>query len=183
MELVTLKQLFQRLNGGRLLGLDVGSRNIGIAVSDPHCRIGSSHSVLYWTQSTVLKNISWLESLVQELSITGFVIGYSLELTGFQGKEVAQMKLFVRELQLSEQFPKISYIYWDERLTFLAVTNVIVSMDISGWHRKSIIDKMVAWIVSHNWKMAPSALDIGNPARRKSEYLVAAKFTSPMDSK
>ncbi|KAH8939961.1 hypothetical protein BDL97_15G064100 [Sphagnum fallax] len=174
MELVTLKQLFQRLNGGRLLGLDVGSRNIGIAVSDPHCRIGSSHSVLYWTQSTVLKNISWLESLVQELSITGFVIGYSLELTGFQGKEVvfsfctlmhitlsaldvsflsmfvdittqvAQMKLFVRELQLSEQFPKISYIYWDERLTFLAVTNVIVSMDISGWHRKSIIDKMSA---------------------------------------
>ncbi len=133
-----------------------------------------------------------------------------------------------------------------------AVTNVIGSMDISGWRRKSIIDKMsalcilqvctwnfmlfcpelctvgcllirilaknfmlfvvvqncnrcglsasidnyawsfaylgywlcrVAWIVSHNWKIAPSALDIGNPARRKSEYLVAAKFTSPMDSK
>jgi RNase H-fold protein (predicted Holliday junction resolvase) len=88
MELVTLKQLFQRLNGGRLLGLDVGSRNIGVAVSDPHCRIASPHSVLYWTQSTVLKNISWLESLVQELSITGFVIGYPLELTGFQGKQV-----------------------------------------------------------------------------------------------
>jgi hypothetical protein len=41
MELVTLKQLFQRLNEGRLLGLDVGIRNIGIAVSDPHCRIAS----------------------------------------------------------------------------------------------------------------------------------------------
>jgi hypothetical protein len=68
-------------------------------------------------------------------------------------------------------------------LLLWAVTNVIGSMDISGWRRKSIIDKMVAWIVSHNWKMAPSALDIGNPARRKSEYLVAAKFTSPMDSK
>jgi RNase H-fold protein (predicted Holliday junction resolvase) len=54
------------------------------------------------------------------------------------------MKLFVRELQLSEQFPKISYIYWDERLTFLTVTNVIGSMDISGWCRKSIIDKMSA---------------------------------------
>jgi RNase H-fold protein (predicted Holliday junction resolvase) len=43
MELVSLKQLFQRLNGGRLLGLDVGSRNIGVAVSDPQCRIASPH--------------------------------------------------------------------------------------------------------------------------------------------
>jgi hypothetical protein len=44
MELVALKQLFQRLsNGGRLLGLDVGSRNIGLAVSDPKCRVASPH--------------------------------------------------------------------------------------------------------------------------------------------
>jgi hypothetical protein len=61
---VSLKQLFQRLNGGRLLGLDVGSRNIGVAVSDPQCRIASPHSVLYRTQSTMLKNISRLETLV-----------------------------------------------------------------------------------------------------------------------
>lgn len=44
MELVSLKQLFQRLsNGGRLLGLDVGSRNIGLAVSDLNCRVASPH--------------------------------------------------------------------------------------------------------------------------------------------
>jgi RNase H-fold protein (predicted Holliday junction resolvase) len=54
---------------------------------------------------------------VQEFSITGFVIGYPLELTGFQGKQGAQVKLFVRELQLSKRFPTISYVYWDERLT------------------------------------------------------------------
>jgi putative Holliday junction resolvase len=144
MELVSLKQLFQRLNGGRLLGLDVGSRNIGVAVSDPQCRIASPHSVLYRTQSTMLKNISRLETLVQEFSITGFVIGYPLELTGFQGKQGAQVKLFVRELQLSKRFPTISYVYWDERLTSMAVMNVIGSMDISGRRRKSIMDKMSA---------------------------------------
>jgi len=44
MELVSLKQLFQKLsNGGRLLGLDVGSRNIGLAVSDLKCRVASPH--------------------------------------------------------------------------------------------------------------------------------------------
>jgi putative Holliday junction resolvase len=55
-----------------------------------------------------------------------------------------QVKLFVRELQLSKRFPTISYVYWDERLTSMAVMNVIGSMDISGRRRKSIMDKMSA---------------------------------------
>jgi len=144
MELVSLKQLFQRLNGGRLLGLDVGSRNIGLSISDAQCRIASPHSVLYRNQSTPLKNINRLESLIQEFKITGLVIGYPLELTGFQGKQGAQVKLFAKELQLSGRFPNLSYVYWDERLTSVAVTNVIGSMDITGRRRKNIIDKMSA---------------------------------------
>ncbi|CAK9211323.1 unnamed protein product [Sphagnum troendelagicum] len=151
MELVSLKQLFQRLNGGRLLGLDVGSRNIGVAVSDPQCRIASPHRwhdgwisfIFYHLECWVILLLLLLLQ-VQEFSITGFVIGYPLELTGFQGKQGAQVKLFVRELQLSKRFPTISYVYWDERLTSMAVMNVIGSMDISGRRRKSIMDKMSA---------------------------------------
>lgn len=162
MELVALKQLFQRLsNGGRLLGLDVGSRNIGLAVSDPKCRVASPHSVLYRSNTTTLKNISRLESLVEELNIKGLVIGYPLELTGFQGKQGAQVKLFAKELQLSGRFPNLAYVYWDERLTSVAVTNVIGSMDITGRRRKNIIDKMSALCILQGCLDSLSRLENG----------------------
>ncbi|CAM6012338.1 unnamed protein product [Sphagnum balticum] len=139
MELVSLKQLFQRLNGGRLLGLDVGSRNIGVAVSDPQCRIASPHRFCSNLTLQSLSNV-WLNMYV----LDDMCCESMLDICEIKHLQGAQVKLFVRELQLSKRFPTISYVYWDERLTSMAVMNVIGSMDISGRRRKSIMDKMSA---------------------------------------
>ncbi|KAG6550741.1 hypothetical protein Mapa_007645 [Marchantia paleacea] len=145
MKPVTLKQLQEVVkSGGRLLGMDVGVRNVGLAMSDHECRIASPHSVMYRNQSTTLSNIVLLDNLVRKHSIRGLVVGYPLELAGYRSNQELMVKSFISELQLNGRFQNLPYLYWDERLTTAAVTRTLGGLQITGPQRKSILDKMSA---------------------------------------
>ncbi|BBN04395.1 putative pre-16S rRNA nuclease [Marchantia polymorpha subsp. ruderalis] len=145
MKPVTLNQLQEVVKcGGRLLGMDVGVRNVGFAMSDHECRVASPHSVIYRSQSTTLSNIVLLDDLVRKHSIRGLVVGYPLELAGHRSNQELMVKSFISELQLSGRFQNLPYLYWDERLTTAAVTRTLSGLQMIGHQRKTILDKMSA---------------------------------------
>ncbi|KAL3683957.1 hypothetical protein R1sor_001979 [Riccia sorocarpa] len=145
MKAVTLRQLREAIKGGgRLLGMDVGVRNVGVAVSDRGCRIASPHSVLYRNQSTVLSNIDKLSDLIQRHSVNGLVVGCPLELAGHRSSQEHMVKGFISELQNSGKFQELCYLYWDERLTTAGVSRTLQGLPLEGLQRKLILDKMAA---------------------------------------
>ncbi|KAL2635842.1 hypothetical protein R1flu_007321 [Riccia fluitans] len=145
MKAVTFRQLREAIKGGgRLLGMDIGVRNVGVAISDRGCRIASPHSVLYRNQSTILSNIDKLGVLVQRHSVTGLVIGCPLELAGHRSSQERMVKTFISELHNSGKFQELGYVYWDERLTTAAVSRTLQGLPIEGLQRKLILDKMAA---------------------------------------
>jgi len=77
-----------KLETGRLLGMDVGDRYVGLAVSNPLNEIASPHSVLIRKQSNIISIADKLQELVTRFSLVGFVIGYPLPLYHFQRSQV-----------------------------------------------------------------------------------------------
>ncbi|KAJ7297657.1 hypothetical protein O6H91_09G111800 [Diphasiastrum complanatum] len=143
MQELKLAQLYQRLlktegQGGPLLGLDVGTKYMGVAVSDRNCRVASPHSLIERKTSSSHQAILNLEKVAKDLSIVGFVIGYPIKLIGYQGKQ------FVREMHISGKFADLCYIYWDERLTTKAVENAIGFLKVDRRQHKRIVDKLSA---------------------------------------
>eukprot|EP01018_Ginkgo_biloba_P020350 Gb_41494 [translate_table: standard] len=150
MKYVRQLELFQmllkndKLETGRLLGMDVGDRYVGLAISDPWNEIASPHSVLIRKQSNINSTADNLQDLVRQFSLVGFVIGYPLALWGFQSPEAFRVKLFVEQLQKTGRFGSLSYTYWDERLTTKVVESMLKPLNLHPVQKKRTMDKFAA---------------------------------------
>lgn len=133
-----------KLETGRLLGMDVGDRYVGLAVSNPLNEIASPHSVLIRKQSNINSIADNLQELVTRFSLVGFVIGYPLPLYHFQRPQAVQVKMFVEQLQKTGRFGFLNYTYWDERLTSRAVESMLKPLRIHPLHMKHMMDKFAA---------------------------------------
>lgn len=150
MKYVKHLELFQilfkngKLEKSRLLGMDVGDRYVGLAVSNPLNEIASPHSVLIRKQSNINSIADKLEELVTRFSLAGFVIGYPLPLYRFQRSQAIQVKMFVEQLQKTGRFGCLNYTYCDERLTSRAVESMLKPLEIHPMHMKHMMDKFAA---------------------------------------
>ncbi|XP_057858321.1 uncharacterized protein LOC131067372 isoform X1 [Cryptomeria japonica] len=156
---------------GRLLGMDVGERFVGLAVSDASNEIASPHSVLIRTRSDVNSIADNLQELhlvttltvgarqfdvysdvaskfrwikVDQFSLVGFVIGYPFPMYRFQSTQAFQVKQFVDQLKKISRFEGLVYTYWDERFTTKAVESMLKPLDLHPSHMKRILDKFAA---------------------------------------
>ncbi len=124
---------------GPLLGLDVGSKTIGLAACDLARVIATPlHTVARrkWTD-----DLTALHNVVQERSITGCVAGYPLNMDGSAGPRAQSTRDVCKRLTAALHLP---ILLWDERMSTLAVERMMIEADLSRARRESVVDKLAA---------------------------------------
>lgn len=125
---------------GRLVGLDVGTETIGVAVSDMSRMVASPDLTIYrkkWSEDKAA-----LSAMMEGNEIAGFVVGYPLNMDGTSGPRAQATRAFARNLQ--SEFP-LPILLWDERLSTAAVTRMMEKeADLSRKRRSELVDKLAA---------------------------------------
>lgn len=123
----------------RLMGLDLGSKTIGVAISDTLCQIASPLETI--KRKKFSQDAAHLVALAAEFEIAGFVIGLPLNMDGTQGPRIQATHAFVRNMKNKTDLP---FAGWDERMSSVAVERVLLEADSSRAARAQVIDKMAA---------------------------------------
>jgi len=138
--------LLKRVKKGHaLLGLDVGSKTIGVAISDPFFSLASPLVTLH--RKKMLQDIAALAELAANRAIGGFVIGLPLHMDGSEGDMAGKIRHFAQQmLEHHAHFakpPEISF--YDERLTTQAMQRFLIEeVDMNRKRRSEVIDKLAA---------------------------------------
>jgi putative pre-16S rRNA nuclease len=144
MTLISLEELAGTLPAvAPLIGLDLGSRTIGIAVSDRLRKVASARTVLRRTRFQ--PDAGALLELATKEGAAGIVIGLPLNMDGSEGPRAQATRAFARNL---EKLTPIPLIFWDERLSTVAVERMLIDSDTSRARRAELVDKLAAaWIL------------------------------------
>ena len=123
---------------GRLMGLDVGTRTIGIALCDSSWSIATPAELLRRTKFSA--DLARLRELAQEQSVTGLVLGLPLNMDGSDSPRTQSLRAFAGNLQPLG----LPILLWDERWSTQAVTRTLLDADASRARRAELVDKMAA---------------------------------------
>jgi len=123
---------------GRLAGLDVGTRTIGIALCDAGWTIASPAETIIRTKFGV--DAAKLRALVAAQSVTGLVIGLPLNLDGSDSPRTQSVRAFARNVEVMG----LPILLWDERWSTQAVTRTLLDADASRARRAELVDKLAA---------------------------------------
>ena len=126
-------------NKGRLLGLDIGDKTIGIAISDPDWKIASAIETIQRSQWK--KDGAYLLELAAGRQAEALVVGWPLNMDGSEGKRCQSTRHIVHNILKLKDFP---ILLWDERLSSWAVDQMMIDADISRKKRAQSIDKLAA---------------------------------------
>ena len=127
---------------GRLMGLDLGTKTIGIAVSDTTRLIASSLETLARRKFTL--DVEHLQRRCIEHAVVGIVLGLPINLDGTEGPRAQSTRTFAR--LLSDKTP-LPLLLWDERLTTIAAERALLEADTSRKRRAEVIDKVAAGLI------------------------------------
>ena len=125
-----------------LLGLDVGTKTIGVALSDVTHTIASGLTTLARTKFA--EDARRLLELVDEHEVGGLVIGFPVNLDGTQGPRAQATRAFARNVARLTPLPLL---LWDERLTTAAAERSLLEADLSRRRRSQVIDKVAATLI------------------------------------
>jgi len=127
---------------GRLIGIDAGTKTLGLALSDVTRTIASPLVVLQ--RKRFKKDAAELLRLAQEHGIAGFVLGLPTNLDGTTGPRVQATRAFARNLNRLTPLP---ILLWDERLSTAEAERTLLAADESRKRRAAVIDKLAATII------------------------------------
>ena len=130
----------------RFVGLDVGERRIGVAVSDPLGMTAQPHEVVERRGARV--DILALMEKLQGFEIAGFVAGLPLEMSGNEGSQVERVRTFCERLEKTTGIPVA---YQDERLTSVQSERLLESAGVRRERRRGLLDKMAAALILQAW--------------------------------
>jgi putative Holliday junction resolvase len=125
--------------GRRLLGLDLGKKTIGLALSDTSLTIATPMETLARGKFTA--DAAALEKIVAEQSVGALVIGLPLNMDGSEGPSAQSARAFARNFAARSPLPVA---LCDERLSTAAVTRTLLEADASRQRRAQLVDKMAA---------------------------------------
>src|SRR5215469_8146786 len=125
--------------GRRLMGLDVGEKTIGIAVSDTTFTIATPVETL--RRKKFASDAERLAALVAERQVGGFVLGLPINMDGSEGPRCQSVRAFAGNLLKKLDLPLA---FWDERLSTAAVTRTMLDADLSRERRAELVDKLAA---------------------------------------
>ena len=126
-------------HGSRLLGLDVGTKTIGTALSDTRLVIASPLETI--RRRRFRDDVAALFALADRHGVGGLVIGLPLTLLGGDGPRTQSVRQFVRNLLAVRDLP---IAFWDERLSTAAVTREMIAADLTRKRRAEIVDRVAA---------------------------------------
>jgi putative Holliday junction resolvase len=127
---------------GPLIGLDLGTKTIGVAVSDPDRRLATGVETIQRKAFTA--DAARLLALAGERHVVGFVLGLPINMDGSEGPRAQSTRAFARNLaRLTEHAIGL----WDERLSTAAVERELIAADVSRAKRAKIIDEHAATFI------------------------------------
>ncbi len=137
---ITIAELSARLGRGqRLMGLDLGTKTIGLALSDVERRLATPLETL--KRGKFSADAATLLHRAEKFGVASFVIGLPLNMDGSEGPRVQATRAFVRNLARLTPTP---IVFWDERLSTAAVTRALIEQDASRAKRAEVVDRMAA---------------------------------------
>jgi len=123
----------------RLLGIDLGTKTIGVAVSDVERRLASPVTTIRRTRFQ--HDAATLVAEATRLEAAALVIGLPLNMDGSEGPRVQATRAFIRSMAPLTSLP---FILWDERLSTAAVMRSLIEQDASRAKRAAVVDRMAA---------------------------------------
>jgi putative Holliday junction resolvase len=126
----------------RIMGLDLGTKTIGIAISDVRLTIATARQTLFRRKFTL--DAEALVSLASKEDIFAFVIGLPLNMDGTEGPRAQATRAFIRNMLKHTELP---FVLWDERLSTVAAEEAMIEADISRKKRAEKIDAVAAAII------------------------------------
>ena len=124
---------------GALIGLDLGTKTIGVATSDPDRRLASAVETVARTNFT--EDAKRLLALAAERKAVGFVLGLPINMDGSEGPRAQSTRAFARNFSKLTELP---IALWDERLSTAAVERDLIAADVSRAKRAAVIDQHAA---------------------------------------
>jgi putative holliday junction resolvase len=123
----------------RLIGADLGSKTIGLALSDIERRIATPLITIRRTKFSI--DAAWIISLMDQFDAAALVIGLPLNMDGSEGPSAQAARAFGHNFALLSGRP---YVFWDERLSTEVVTRSLIEQDASRARRAEVVDRMAA---------------------------------------
>jgi putative pre-16S rRNA nuclease len=124
---------------GALIGLDLGTKTIGVATSDPDRRLATAVETV--ARKTFTADAARILSLAAERNAAGFVLGLPVNMDGSEGPRAQSTRAFARNLARLTELP---IALWDERLSTAAVERELIAADVSRGKRKAVVDQHAA---------------------------------------
>ncbi len=137
--IIQIEDLIALPQEARLLGIDLGTKTIGLALSDVWRQIATPLETIRRVKFT--PDVAMLLKIAAEHRIAALVIGLPLNMDGTEGPRVQSTRAFVRALTPLTDLPVL---YWDERMSTQAVTRTLLEADASRAKRADVVDKMAA---------------------------------------
>ena len=129
----------------RILGLDFGSRTVGVAISDGLLLTAQGVETIERKDENKLRQTAArIEALVKEYEVTTIVMGLPKNMNNTEGERVEKTKAFGEMLERRTGLPVV---YWDERLTTIAAEQVLMESGVRRENRKAVIDKIAACFI------------------------------------
>jgi putative holliday junction resolvase len=124
---------------GALIGLDLGTKTIGVAVSDPDRRLATGVETIQ--RQAFKADAARLVAIAAERAAVGFVLGLPINMDGSEGPRAQSTRAFARNFSKLTEF---AIGLWDERLSTAAVERELIGMDMSRARRAEVIDEHAA---------------------------------------
>ncbi|HUA14314.1 MAG TPA: Holliday junction resolvase RuvX [Verrucomicrobiae bacterium] len=131
---------------GRVLGLDVGTRRIGMAVSDP---LGiTAQGIETLERKNKRHDFEWLARVIRDYEVKEIVVGLPLRMSGSEGTQSEKMRVLAAELEKKFALPVH---LWDERLTSAEANRFLRETELSIEKRAKAVDRMAAVLILQGW--------------------------------
>ncbi|MDA1017303.1 MAG: Holliday junction resolvase RuvX [Planctomycetota bacterium] len=127
---------------GRLIGLDYGTKRVGVAITDFHQEISSPLDTYY--RHVEVTDRCYFRDLAAEYRAVGVVVGLPVHLSGIEGQKAREAREFGKWIGDCTQIPVT---FWDERYTSAIAEDFLLGMELTSKKRKAVIDRLAAQIM------------------------------------
>lgn len=131
----------------RILGLDVGSRTVGVACSD--ALLITAQGLETIRRQSKAKDFARLQEIVADKEVHRIVVGKPRHMNGDHSENIDRIEHFVEELK--KVMPSMEFVYWDERLTTVMAHRELIAANVRRDKRKQVVDKMAAVFILQNY--------------------------------
>ena len=130
----------------RILGIDYGSKRIGLAVSDSTHTIAQSLRII--NRTDLKDDIKQIMDTIKQQQVESVVIGLPVRMNGSQGEKTKEVANFIDKMKKTIKIPVIQ---WDERFTTVISEKMLVDADMSRKKRRKVIDKVAASVMLQSY--------------------------------